>query len=96
MLLSTHEAWGLVAEEANYCGVPCILSSNSGYGAWSRSVGINIVIDSTTIESIVSALDLYAQQPLSVLSGSSLRDIIVQKGRTQVAAYLRLLDQYNN
>lgn len=87
ILASNYEAWGLVAEEANLCGVPCILSSASGYGDWSKSVGINIVIDSTDSQAISLVLDQFYLNRHQLISGRSLRDIVLEKNRLQVNMY---------
>lgn len=88
ILASNYEAWGLVAEEANLCGVPCILSSASGYGDWSKSVGINVVIESTDSQSISLVLDQFYNERHQIISGRSLRDIVLEKNRCQVNMYL--------
>ena len=87
ILASNYEAWGLVAEEANLCGVPCILSSASGYGDWSKSAGINIVIDSTDSLAISLALDQFVKIKHRLISGNSLRDLVLEKNRDQINLY---------
>jgi len=91
ILASNFEAWGLVAEEANICGLPCILSSASGYGEWSKSVGINIVIDSTDSAAILEALDTFYAKRSCIISGPILRDLVVQKNNLQIKSYRDLI-----
>jgi glycosyltransferase involved in cell wall biosynthesis len=87
ILVSVQEAWGLIAEEANLLGVPCILSSACGYGHWSRSFGINIVIDDLDDDSIVSALDILVSSYSSIIKGSALRNVVLDKNRRQALCY---------
>jgi glycosyltransferase involved in cell wall biosynthesis len=87
VLVSTHEAWGLIAEEANLLGVPCILSGACGYGHWSRSVGINYVIDDIDEYSLQSALEILVSRYSSFKRGSELRNRVLEKNVRQASCY---------
>jgi glycosyltransferase involved in cell wall biosynthesis len=94
ILVSVQEAWGLIAEEANLLGVPCILSSACGYGHWSRAIGINIVIDDLHHGSIVSAMDTLVSSYSSITKGTALRNIVLEKNRRQVLCYSEAFARY--
>ena len=91
VLVSSDEPWGLVAEEANLLGVPCILSASGGYGAWSQELGLNLVLDTITPASLRAAVLQLVQRPHSVSRGLALREAVLAKNRRQVAIYADLL-----
>ena len=93
ILVSTDEPWGLVAEEANLLGVPCILSASGGYGAWSREQGLNLVLDTITPASLRAAVQQLVQRPHSVPRGLALQEAVLAKNRRQVAIYADLISR---
>lgn len=91
ILMSTYEAWGLVAEEANLCGIPCIVSSTSGYGSWSQQAGVNLVIDPTEQTALIDAIRIIASGHHNLPTGNDLRDLVLKKNQAQVNHYLSFL-----
>ena len=90
VLPSTYETWGLVVEEALYCGKLCIVSDNCGISALSTSCQNLLVCKPDFLSLKQLLLFVSSRFPIPPHMSESSRNYIDLKDELQLNAYLSL------